>query len=111
MDNDSHQLARLHQAKVEESRFACHQPVAAMLRGDRCNEVVEYAHTQVQKWRDHRLCSHDYIEAWEQLLADPLRAAAVLEERSPLGQRLRQNTPFAAYLRDSFINEDSQFRS
>jgi hypothetical protein len=81
-----------------------------MLRGDRCNEVVEYARTQVQKWRDHRLCSHDYIEAWGQLLDDPLRAAAVLEERSPLGRRLRQNTPFAAYLRGSFGDGDLPFR-
>lgn len=70
-----------------------------MLRSDRRDEVVEYAREQVQKWRNHRLCSQDYIEAWEQLLDDPLRAAAVLEEHSPLGQRLRQNTPFAAFLR------------
>lgn len=110
MDNDPRQLARLQQAKIEESRFAEHQPVAAMLRGDRCNEVVEYARMQVQKWRDHRLCSHDYIEAWEQLLDDPLGAAAVLEERSPLGQRLRQNTPFAAYVRDARGTKDLPFK-
>jgi hypothetical protein len=81
-----------------------------MLRGDRCNEVVEFARTQVKKWRDNRLCSHDYIEAWEQLLDDPLSAAAVLEKSSPLGQRLRQKTPFAAYLSDARGNEDLPFR-
>jgi hypothetical protein len=80
-----------------------------MVRGDRCNEVVEYAQTQVQKWRNQQLCSQDYIEAWEQLLADPLHAAAILEKRSPLGRRLRQNTPFAAYLRDSLGNDDLPF--
>jgi hypothetical protein len=95
MNNDPRQFARRHQAKREETRFAWHQPVAAMLRGDRRNEVVEYARTQVQKWRNYQLCSYDYIKAWEQLLDDPLRAAAILEERSPLAQRLRQNTPFA----------------
>jgi hypothetical protein len=49
MDNDPGQLARLLQTKSEETCFAQHQPVAAMLRSDRCNEVVEYARTQVQK--------------------------------------------------------------
>jgi hypothetical protein len=80
-----------------------------MLRGDRCNEVVESARTQVQEWRGQQLCSHDYFEAWEQLLDDPLRAVAALEERSSLGRHLRQNTPFAAYLRHSLRNDDLPF--
>ena len=97
--NDPRVQARIQQANREEERLKRHLPVAAILRGVQRDEVVRYAKSEVQRWRQQSLCSQDYVDSWEQLLSEPLRAAAVLEERSPFARRLRQNTPFAAYLR------------
>lgn len=91
--------ARQEQKSREEKRKLAHARVAGVLRSasDR-QPVLAYALEQVAKWRNQGLCSRDYIEEWEGLLARPDQAASVLVEDSPRAVRLRQNTPFAAYL-------------
>lgn len=77
-----------------------HKHVALLLRDRRQSAaVVAYAKAEVQKWRAGHLCSESYIKAWSQLLVEPERAADVLESDSPSAVSMRQNTPFAAYLR------------
>lgn len=102
MDNDlliARAQARQAQNQREALRRQAHAKVAALLRGKRTGPVViRYALKQVAKWRDQRLCSQDYISDWSALLRNPKQAAALLLEDSPKAMRLRQNTPFAAYL-------------
>ncbi|WP_158898423.1 hypothetical protein [Burkholderia sp. L27(2015)] len=102
-DNQPHQrqLARAQQREREEQRHLAHAGVAALLRdATRAPAVIAYALEQVAKWERGRLCSRDYIEQWHALLAgSPEAIADLLEARSPLAERLRQNTPFASYLR------------
>ena len=97
--DDPRLLARLQQGNRDEECRQEHLRVAAMLRGAQREDVVRYAKSEVQRWRSQSLCSKDYVDSWEKLLDEPLRAASLLEEQSPLARRLRQNTPFAAYLR------------
>ncbi|MQY52399.1 hypothetical protein GHK24_11510 [Rhodocyclus tenuis] len=53
---------------------------------------------QVRLWRAKNLCSRDYIDAWESLLAQPEKAAEMLEDPSPYAAQLRQNSPFVSIL-------------
>jgi len=98
---DRMQLARAQQREREEQRRLAHAGVAALLRDvRRAPAVVADALEQIAKWERGRLCSRDYIEQWRALLAgSPDAIADLLEARSPLAERLRQNTPFAGYLR------------
>jgi hypothetical protein len=95
------QLARAQQHAREEQRRVAHAGVAVLLRdATQAPAVVVYALEQIAKWECGRLCSRDYIEQWRALLAgSPEAIADLIEARSPLAERLRQNTPFARYLR------------
>lgn len=96
--------ARQKQREIEEQRRQKHLPVAGALRDPtQAPAIISAAQRQVVLWRRNNLCSSDYIEAWETLLADPAGAANLLEEQSPRAQQLRQNSPFVGTLR--------QFRS
>ncbi|WP_460746471.1 hypothetical protein [Microvirgula curvata] len=91
--------ARQAQREREAWRKQAHGKVAVLLRGKRTGPVVVcYALKQVAKWRNKGLCSRDYIDSWSALLRRPKEAAALLLEDSPRAVRLRQNSPFAAYL-------------
>lgn len=91
--------ARQAQQRHEHKRKLAHGRVAALLQDpSAAPKVVAYANDQVAKWQLLSLCSRDYIEDWQNLLRDPLAAAKLLLEDSPRAVRLRQNTPFAAYL-------------
>lgn len=91
--------ARQEQQVREHQRKLAHAKVAALLSSEAdAAAVVASAKQQVSKWRRQSLCSADYIEAWSELLRQPKQAAQVLLEDSPRGMRLRQNSPFAAYL-------------
>lgn len=57
------------------------------------------AYAQVELWRRQALCSANYTEELEDFLADPLKAAELLEEDSPRAARLRQNSPFVSAVR------------
>jgi hypothetical protein len=92
--------ARLLQQQIESARMRAHAPVAKMLRSSADRDfVVQCAYDPVAKWREGRLCSPDFIDAWAYLLAHPNRAADMLESESPVAYRLRQNSPFAAFLK------------
>jgi hypothetical protein len=95
-------LSKRSAADVNERRLDKHRPVARALRGGAAfcaDEVLTLAHAQVALWEREHLCSQDYIDAWKDLLQQPLRAAEVLEERSPRAAALRQNSPFVASVR------------
>ena len=61
--------------------------------------VVAEAKMYVKMWRDRGLCSRDYIDAWDDLLDHPQKAADMLEEQSPFAVQLRQNSPFVSVVR------------
>lgn len=91
--------ARQDQLNHEKKRKLAHERVAIMLKDKRnAPELVQYAISQVAKWRANGLCSLDYIEDWSRLLQQPNKAAELLLEDSQRAMRLRQNSPFAAYL-------------
>lgn len=91
--------ARQAQQHHEHQRKLAHGRVAALLQDpSTASKVIANANDQVAKWQFLSLCSRDYIEDWQKLLRDPLAAAELLLEDSPRAVRLRQNTPFAAYL-------------
>lgn len=91
--------ARQDQQVREQKRKQAHADVAALLtRRSEGAAVITYAAVQVNKWRLGNLCSPDYIQEWTDLLLHPEQAAKILVEDSPRAVRLRQNTPFAAYL-------------
>lgn len=94
------QQVRLSHQKVEAGRLFAHAKVAKMLQSaEEAPLVIQSAREQIAKWRAGHLCSQDFIDSWERLLANPVEAAAVLEDSSPASARLRQNSPFAAFLR------------
>lgn len=96
---NARQKARLEQQAHEQKRKLAHANIVDLLkRQSEGQEVLAYAAEQVDKWRKGNLCSADYIQEWADLLAHPEQTARVLVEDSPRAVRLRQNTPFAAYL-------------
>lgn len=101
MDRERFHQARSAKLQIDESRREKHARIAAMLRDPRqAPSVVKAGLKQVDLWRAHKLCSQDYIESWIYLLAHPLLAAKTLEDRAPKSVQLRQNSPFAALIRD-----------
>lgn len=93
-------VARATQSDVNEQRRLKHLPVAHALRNPLLAvQIIVDAKAQVQLWREKHLCSGDYIAAWDALLAEPVRAAAMLEEQSAYAVQMRQNSPFVAAVR------------
>lgn len=91
-----------HASDVNERRLVKHRPVATALRGGAAagaDEVLMLAHAQITLWEQQHLCSQDYIDAWKELLQNPIHAAQILEERSSRAAALRQNSPFVASVR------------
>lgn len=103
MDNQSRLdrlSARAAQESVNEQRRIKHLPVARALRDPSlATPIIALAKVQVQLWRDHGLCSADYIAAWDELLQQSARAATLLEEQSVRAIQLRQNSPFVSSVR------------
>ncbi len=94
------QSARLSQSNVEKSRLDAHALVATQLRDEHARkDIIISAKAQINKWRASRLCSDDFIKEWESLLESPIKAANVLENMDSVSIRLRQNSPFCAFLR------------
>lgn len=93
-------VARKNQQDVNESRRQKHLPVALALRDPlRVKEVIASAKQYVDMWRAKGLCSRDYIDAWDNLLNHPDRAADILEAKSSDAAQLRQNSPFVSIVR------------
>ncbi|WP_153117775.1 hypothetical protein [Rhodocyclus tenuis] len=93
------QQARKAQLELNERRRQKLLVVAQSLRDpQQAPAVVASAMEQVRLWRAKNLCSRDYIDAWESLLAQPEKAAEMLEDPSPYAAQLRQNSPFVSVL-------------
>lgn len=94
------QQARKQQQELNERRRQKLLLVARALRDpQRSSAVVVSAMNQVRLWRAKHLCSNDYINTWESLLAQPEKAADILEDPSPYATQLRQNSPFVGVVR------------
>lgn len=96
------------QQEVDARRLQKHVAVALALRDPaRAPQVVKSALEQVRLWQEKQLCSRDYIDAWVELLNDPAKAAAVLEDESPFAVQMRQNAPFVSHIRGLDHNKTS----
>jgi len=60
------------------------------------NELIARARDEVQRWRRDRLCSADYADRWDELLALPVEelARAMTSDELDWGTALRQNSPW-----------------
>lgn len=95
------QQARQQQKLVNARRQQKLLPVArALIDPAQAPDIVRLAMGQVQLWRANQICSLDYIDAWEDLLKQPIEAARVLQDPSPYAAQLRQNSPFVAVIRN-----------
>lgn len=93
-------IARQQQLAINEQRLQKHAMVARALRDPAlAPAVIASAKKQISLWQEKQLCSLDYIDAWSNLLADPLKAALVLEDSSPFSIQMRQNAPFVSFIR------------
>lgn len=91
--------ARADQALLEKDRLIRHQRQAIellLMSPEQCEDLIVQARLQVDRWRRERLCSADYIERWEQLLALPVTelARAMGSDTLEWGNALRQNSPW-----------------
>ena len=92
-------LARLTQASVEKDRLIRHQRIAldlALLPSGETSCLIRNAKCIVNRWRNERLCSKDYIERWEEILSLPPKkiAEAIVSDMDGWGPSLRQNSPW-----------------
>lgn len=95
-----HAQAQLELQETNEKRRLKHVAVARALRNPAlASMVVKSAMVQIRLRHEKQLCSHGYIDAWLELLNDPVKAAAMLEEQSPYAVQMRQNAPFVSYIR------------
>jgi PHD/YefM family antitoxin component YafN of YafNO toxin-antitoxin module len=91
--------ARATHALVEKDRLIRHQRLAIHLllapRAEQ-NAMVAQAREEVARWRRDHLCSADYIDRWDALLALPVKelARAMGSESLGWGIALRQNSPW-----------------
>ncbi len=93
-------MARQQQQEINDRRREKLRPVVLALRDPKkAPGVVAEAKMYVKMWRDRGLCSRDYIDAWDDLLDHPQKAADMLEEQSPFAVQLRQNSPFVSVVR------------
>ena len=94
------QKARVDQHEIELARMEAHANVVRLLKDSLlATKVIDEARKQIELWRENNLCSADFIQAWEELLANLEKAIVVLTEMSPLSIRLRQNSPFSKNLK------------
>lgn len=92
-------LARAQQSQVELERLQRHTHLAVDLLASSAAQralIVNDAKARVARWKAHGLCSKDYTDRWERLLALPVRELAkeMIGDCDGWGNALRQNTPF-----------------
>lgn len=93
--------ARAAQRLVEKDRLIKHQQRAIellLMPEDQRSAAIERARAEVARWRRDRLCSPDYADRWDDLLARPIAelARAMGSESLDWGAALRQNSPWPA---------------
>ena len=96
--------ARMSQAVLEKDRLVGHQRIAIdllTLAAPEREALMQRARTVVERWRTDGLCSRDYIERWQALLALPPRepAVAMTSDADGWGAALRQNSPWSGMAR------------
>ena len=75
--------------------LAYHRAIARRLR----RPMVEEARHVLYRWKAQRRIDPRYAEQWEQVLNSPMREIRnALIDESPVGDDLRQNSPFAGLL-------------
>jgi hypothetical protein len=94
-----HRQARRLQAGVERERLMRHQRIASILLAMSLKDharAIDSARQVVQRWRDERLCSADYIDRWSEILEMPIpeMAAVMVSDPDGWGTALRQNSPW-----------------
>ena len=98
-DSASRVLARITQASVEKDRLIRHQRIAldlVLLPSNETSRLIRNAMSIVNRWRNERLCSKDYIERWDEILRlKPKKIAEVIvSDLDGWGSSLRQNSPW-----------------
>jgi PHD/YefM family antitoxin component YafN of YafNO toxin-antitoxin module len=93
------QLARANQAMVEKDRLNRHHRIALDLVTmplAKRDQLIQNARAVVDRWKNERLCSADYIQKWEQILnLDPVAmASTMVSDVDGWGPSLRQNSPW-----------------
>jgi PHD/YefM family antitoxin component YafN of YafNO toxin-antitoxin module len=93
--------ARAAQELVEKDRLIRHQKLAlelVLMPTTQREASIARARAEVARWRRERLCSEDYAQRWEALLALPLAdlARALGDDALEEGRALRQNSPWIA---------------
>jgi hypothetical protein len=97
------QAARAAQALVDKDRLIKHQRLAiellVMPEAER-TALIARARGEVAKWRRDRLCSADYADRWDELLALPIAdlARRMCSDLMGWGVALRQNSPWHVVL-------------
>lgn len=92
-------LARITQACVEKDRLIRHQRIAldlALLPSSETSRLIRNAMSVVNRWRNERLCSKDYIEKWDEILQLPPKKIAeiIVSDMDGWGSSMRQNSPW-----------------
>ena len=100
---DERRAARSAQQHVEKDRLIRHQRLAIdLLTMPRAQsaELVRLARAEVDRWRRDRLCSPDYADRWDALLAQPVAGLArgMCSDAEGWGTALRQNSPWPVVL-------------
>lgn len=101
LPDDVRKLARVAQALVEQRRLSRHQRIARRLislPARDAEQMIGQAKAVVERWRQEKLCSIDYIERWSAMLAlSPADLAkAMVSDAEGWGTALRQNSPWVA---------------
>jgi hypothetical protein len=96
--------ARASQALLEKDRLVKHQRIAIellTLPKKEQQQLLRQARAVVARWRAEHLCSQDYMEKWESLLALPVPelAKAMSSDLEGWGAALRQNSPWSGAAR------------
>ncbi len=93
--------AREEQRRREAERLSRHRKIALdllLMPPAARARAVRGARAEVARWRRDGLCSADYANRWDALLALPAReiAANIASDTLPEGTALRQNSPWLA---------------
>ena len=96
---EDRRAARAAQQLVDKNRLIKHQKLAInllLMPQAQRDERIAQARAEVMRWRRDRLCSTDYADRWDALLAQPLgeMVQAMCSEALDWGTALRQNSPW-----------------
>jgi len=98
-------LAEKHSRDLRLLNF--HQKIYDLLKSsNRADEIQKSALKRISLWKEKQLCSVDYINAWELMLAnlDEFKRIA-LDDPSDNGVALRQNSPFSSFMKELMESE------